>query len=218
MATIALIRCITILTKQGTRLNQFFTVKVTTITCGLLWILVFVMLAPTTFGAEGFGSFQYMVSQGRCEMWDCDDQEVIAWYYLIIHTVPCLIIITSYIGISTYIYVKTKRNNCTLADSRESRVNRTLLILCVSYLAFTLPLSLMEFGLLDAHLEPGMAAYWDQVILAWYWWIFGTNFFIYVSSTPVFRNIIRLFLGEMALKLGATSMAGRVLPVIQEVS
>ena len=221
MATIGLVRCITIVTKQGSRLNQFFTVKVTIITCGLLWVIVFAMLAPTTFGAAGFGSFQYIVGQGKCEVWDCDDRDATkntGWLYLIASTVPCVIIIASYIGISVYVSVKTQRMNSPPSNSVVSRVNRTLLILCTSYLAFTLPLIPVEFGVLETHLGPESATYWTQVILAWYWWIFGTNFFIYVSTTPVFRTIYRLFLGEMMLKLGATSMAARIMPDLSELS
>ena len=219
MATIALTRCITLVTKQGSKLNRFFTVKVTMTTCAVLWIIVFAMLAPTTFGVAGFGSFQYIVGHGKCEVFNCEDQDgrnLSGWVYLVASTVPCFFIITSYIGISVFIYLKAKRLSIPQVKSQESRVNQTLLILCASYLAFTIPLIPVEFGILKVNMDPERAAFWSQVIMAWYWWIFGVNFFIYVASTPVFRTIYRVFLGEVATKLGATGLATRILPETEE--
>ena len=51
--------------------------------------------------------------------------------------------------------------------------------------------------------------------LSWflrYWWVYASNFLIYVVTTRDFRTIYRLFLGDMATKLGAHNLAAQILP------
>ena len=70
----------------------------------------------------------------------------------------------------------------------------------------------MEFGLLDKHLEEETSALISLCISSWYWWIYATNFLIYCATTRDFRTVYRLFSADVCIKLGAQSLAARILP------
>ena len=88
----------------------------------------------------------------------------------------------------------------------------TLLTLALAYFLFTFQQLPVELGLFDINLQPETSAYVSLCISSWYWWIYAINFLVYVATTQVFRTIYRLFLGNMATKCGAHSLAAMILP------
>eukprot|EP00092_Neocalanus_flemingeri_P011188 GFUD01012052.1.p1 GENE.GFUD01012052.1~~GFUD01012052.1.p1 ORF type:complete len:386 (-),score=63.12 GFUD01012052.1:152-1309(-) len=229
MALIAFTRCIGIVFDQTCHngITKFFSPKVTMISCLLLWLLAFIILSPTTFGVEGFGTFGYDQTHGKCEIKQCKEQESgfnispSGWYFLGASTVPCLIIITSYIMISLFITahsrIMAKVHPGMKSSVDATHINVTLLALSISYCLFTLPVLPIEFGLLDTYF-PENTAFYSLCIMSWYWWIYASNFLIYVVTTQDFRTIYRLFLGDLAFKLCANNFADKNIASIKNMS
>ena len=243
MAAIALTRCLGIVFSQSKliRITGIFCPKVTGICCLLIWVVAFIILSPTTFGQEGFGTFGYDPQHAKCEI--KDQKELVGvgispagLYYLGGNTVPCLIINASYIVLGFYIKAQTRRLasrmpndiskvcdiNCYAQllvlliffqmESRNTNINVTLLTLTLAYFLFTFPEVPLEFGLLDAYLEEDQAAFVSLCISSWYWWVYASNLLIYVATTRDFRTIYRVFLADMSIKCGAHSLAAKILP------
>eukprot|EP00092_Neocalanus_flemingeri_P019236 GFUD01020838.1.p1 GENE.GFUD01020838.1~~GFUD01020838.1.p1 ORF type:complete len:240 (-),score=35.35 GFUD01020838.1:44-763(-) len=229
MALIALTRCISIVFTQYNvpGITKFSSPKVTMISCLLLWLLTFIILSPTTFGAEGFGTFGYDQTHGKCEIKQCKEQasdsniSPSGWYFLGASTVPCLIIITSYIMISLFITAHSRRMTKVHPGRKSTvdatRINVTVLAIAISYFIFTFPVLPIEFGLLDTYF-PENTAFYSLCIMSWYWWIYASNFLIYVVTTQDFRTIYRLFLGDLAFKLCANSFADKNIASIKNMS
>ena len=132
MAAIALTRTLHIVCGQHRliRIQLMISPKVTCIGCLAMWALTFIILTPTTFGVEGFGTFGYDPHHGKCEI---KGQKELAdvgisptgWYFLGMSTIPCLIIIVSYVILSLYINVQTSRLSVGL-QHEASRVRMVL--------------------------------------------------------------------------------------------
>jgi hypothetical protein len=244
LAGIALCRCATITFAQSrlARVTDFFGPWRAVASCILLWLLTFIILSPTIFEAPGFGTFRYDPEHGKCEIsHQCNEAgeelepelSYSGFYFLGANTVPCLVIMASYIAISLYLTAINRRlrtiQNADIPpviltygysvlqflDARvqvnTTKINRTYIMLALAYVMFTIPQLPLEFGLLDIHLK-NYSAFISLCISSWYWWIYASNFLIYVVTDREFRIIFRIFLGDMALGLNAERLAYKILP------
>ena len=98
-------------------------------------------------------------------------------------------------------------------DSRNTQINVTLFTLALAYFIFTFPELPVVLGFFDTHLTPEHSAYVSLCISSWYWWIYASNFLVYVATKQDCRTIYRLFLGNMATRFGAHSLAAKILPL-----
>ena len=182
MSTIALNRCFGIVFKHSQPLvTRMFSSKGTIIICILIWVITFLIICPTTFGVKGFGTFGYDPSSGKCEFKQKDGIEdgirLTGWYSLFACTTSCLVIIGSYIVLSLYIKVQSRRLACVLTnnvskvskyswhqnkicddflqmESRNTQINVTLCVLALSYFLFSFAQLPLELGILNIYLKP----------------------------------------------------------------
>jgi len=210
IGVIAFTRTVNIVCSQAglVRLNLMFSPSVACISCLLIWILAFLILSPTLFGVEGFGSFGYDPQQGKCEI--KGGTEVII--FTLTTTVSCLVITGSYIILSLYINIQAK--NTLASASRKSRntsINRTLLTLSLAFILFTSPSLPLDFGFLDSYLEGDKSALASLCFSSWYWWIYAINFLVYSATTQDFRIMYRLFMADTCIKFGAGALSDSIM-------
>ena len=176
MAGIALTRCFSIVFKQPV-LMKFFKPKMALRCCFLIWVLTFIILSPTFFEVDGFGQFGYDQDHGICEIKQCyekqkkiDNQWTISpsgWYFLGAMSVPCLIVISSYLVLSLFLTAHTRSLPGTMTSSINiTRINVTLLSVCLAYFLFEMPILPLEFGLLD-HYHPESTATYSIIVKSW---------------------------------------------------
>ena len=122
MVTIALDRCIGIVcSKSYPDISKMFSRNYAKVTCIMIWVITFLILCPTTFGVEGFGTFGYDPQHGKCEIKHQLEMDTgishTSWYFLAAGFFPCLIIITSYIVLSLYIHVHSRNMAFVMANN-----------------------------------------------------------------------------------------------------
>ena len=179
MAGIALTRCAIIIFNQPqlTGAMKFFKPKMALRCCLLTWVLTFILLSPTFFEADGFGQFGFDQDHGICEIKQCYEEEQkvgnhwtispSGWYFLGATSVPCLIVISSYLILSLFLTVHTRSLQGTMSSSvNTTRVNVTLLTLSLAYFLFEMPILPLEFGLLD-HYYPESTATYSIIVKSW---------------------------------------------------
>ena len=95
--------------------------------CIMIWVLAFLIISPTTFGAYGFGTFGFDPQHGMCEIKQQLETDAVisptGWYFLGGCTIPCIIIIAGYIVLSLYIREHSKRVS-TVLTSNMSQVRK----------------------------------------------------------------------------------------------
>ena len=227
MAGIALTRCFHITSDQSRqdKVRKIFQPKMASLGCLLIWLLSFILLSPVTFGADRFGTFGYDHDHGICEVTPKDWCKEIkdwkkefnispsGWYFLIATSLPCLVIVSSYLVLSLFIstHARSLPESAQAARRNSSQVNTTILSLSLAFVLFTTPLIPVEMGILDYYFCDNTAAY-SIAIRCWYWWIFGSNCLIYLATTQDFRTIYRIFLRDLMACLGAHSLAAQISP------
>jgi len=211
MASIALTLCIYITCSQThlTKAANFFTPKRTGIFCIIFWLISFIIICPTTFGADGFGHWGYSDIQGRCSIIMCSEkekQETSFWkgfFFLVGGCLPTLVILLSYLVLGQYIAAQNRKLKA-IGQEGSKKVNITLMTVALTYFILIMPMLPVEFNLLENLSDP---AFYSIVIYSAYWWIYAVNFVIYIATMENYRTVYLVFLRDVAHIVGAKKLA-----------
>ena len=170
--------------------------------CGLIWLLAFAILSPITFsltiGHYYFGTFGYDARHGKCEVISCQPTEGFfpgGFIFSIVFFVPFLIILVSHVFISFTLELERRRKEEILKNQSQvpfGQIQLSLLVLSGAYVAFALPVLVVE----NFQLEEWVFLF----AYSWYWWMYASNFIIYITTLADFRKMYRLFFNDLFYK------------------
>ena len=179
---------------------------VSMVVCLLIWLLAFLILSPITFsltiGPYYFGTFGYDARHGKCEVISCQPSEGFfpgGFIFSVVFFLPFLLILISHIIISSILEVERRRKKEILKNQSQipfGQIQLTMLVLSCAYVAFALPVLIIENMELE---EQGELV--SLVVYSWYWWMYAVNFILYVTTLSDFRKMYKqLFLDVFCTK------------------
>ena len=177
---------------------------VSTLACLAIWIIAFVILSPITFsltiGPYYFGTFGYDARHGKCEVINCQPSEGFfpgGFIFSVVFFVPFLLILVSHVIISFILELERRRKKEILQNQSQvpfGQIQLTLLALSAAYVAFALPVLVIENVQLEEEAEMvALCAY------SWYWWMYVINFILYVTTLSDFRKMYKQLFEDLFL-------------------
>ena len=170
--------------------------------CGLIWLLAFAILSPITFsltiGHYYFGTFGYDARHGKCEVINCQPAQGFfpgGFIFSIVFFVPFLLILLSHVFISFTLELERRGREKILKNQSQvpfGQIQLSLLVLSGAYVAFALPVLIIENMELE---ESGEVVY--LCAYSWYWWMYASNFIIYIITLADFRKMYRQFFDDL---------------------
>ena len=205
MAAIATIRslgCLLHRNNMEAAARIIFHPTISILACGLIWLLAFAILSPITFsltiGHYYFGTFGYDARHGKCEVINCQPAEGFfpgGFIFSIVFFVPFLLILVSHVFISFTLELERRRKEEILQNQSQvpfGQIQLSLLVLSGAYVAFALPVLVVENFQLEEWVF--LCAY------SWYWWMYASNFIIYIITLADFRKMYRQFFNDLFYK------------------
>ena len=96
----------------------------------------------------------------------------------------------SHVFISFTLELERRRKKEILRN--QSQIQLSLLVLSGAYVAFALPVLIIENMELE---ESGEVVY--LCAYSWYWWMYASNFIIYIITLADFRKMYRQFFDDL---------------------
>ena len=115
--------------------------------------------------------------------------------FSIVFFVPFLLILVSHVFISFTLELERRRKEEILRNQSQvpfGQIQLSLLVLSGAYVAFALPVLIIENMELE---ESGEVVY--LCAYSWYWWMYASNFIIYIITLADFRKMYRQFFDDL---------------------